>query len=573
MIVTGRIHSTIRNTRRLTEIMGVLIRHGFSGAVAGMRLGEAAGVEPREAEEAPGTTRLSTNERLRHVLEELGPVFIKLGQVLSTRPDLIPADMADEFRSLQVDAPKVPFDVIKARLEEEFDDLDAQFGSIEPDPIGAASMAQVHRATLPDGRAVVLKVLRPGIESIIDSDMEILGEVARFAERYFENQAFSPADVVREFSKQLSREIDFTIEARSTERLGRQFADDETVSFPRVYREHSTKRVLTLEEVQGKLLSRLSPDELSPEIRRRVVENGTTAVFQMCLVNNFFHADPHPGNIFVLEGGNVCFIDCGMTGRIEERTANQLSQFVYAVVDGDVDTVIRTALDLSGADQSLQFDRRFRNDVSNFIGRFEVTGGSLEELELGAVLMGFFDLLREWRVRCPSDVVFLLKALITIEGVGREVDPTFDLVTHVRPMLQRRLMKRYSLGEIRRRLIRNLSAYVDILEDLPGEIRSLTSTLHRKDFAVNLHHQGLNRLSDTLDQASRTVAYSLVIAAVILSAAVLILADRGRDGTGLLTQIGFAVLALLFLGAGAFALLNFWRIRRGAKRPRRRRHR
>jgi ubiquinone biosynthesis protein len=416
MSVTSHIQSRIRNTKRLAEVLTVLGRFGFAGLVTetgvDRLLDKGRSLIGRPV--TPPDERLTENQRIRMVLEALGPVFIKLGQILSTRPDLIPSDLADEFRRLQADAPKVPYELIRERLDAELDGaVDDVFATIDEEPLAAASMAQTHRAVLKDGSAVVIKVLRPGLESIIESDMEILRELARFAERHFADRGFSPTEVVDEFAKELAREIDFRLEARSTERLRRLFEDDPTVTFPRVYREQSSRRVLTLEYIDGTLLSRVGPNELSPEIRRAVVVNGAEAVFRMCLDYCFFHADPHPGNILVLEEGRVCFIDCGMTGQVEQRTARDLARLVQGAVAQDVDGVIRAAIDLSGAEPTLEFDRKLRNDVSELISGIRIDEGSLEDLRLGDLLRGLFDLLRRWRIRCPSDVVFLLKALMT----------------------------------------------------------------------------------------------------------------------------------------------------------------
>ena len=559
------IQSTIRNTRRFAEILSVLIRHGFGGFVGETGLDRL--LEKGRSLIGRGTDgdveRLSLNVRLRMVLEELGPTFIKLGQILSTRPDLIPADLAEEFRSLQADAPKVPFAEIRRRLDEEFDGrVDTLFQSIEEKPLAAASMAQVHRAVLDDGTTVVIKVLRPGIEKIIESDMEILQEFARLAESHFEKEAVSPTAVVEEFAKEIRKELNLATEAKSTDRLRALFEDDPNVSFPKVYHDHSTRRVLTLEEVRGRMLGSLTPDDLTPAERRAVVLHGSDAVFRMCMEYRFFHADPHPGNIFVLDEGRICFIDCGMTGHIDQRTSHQLAELIYGVVSGDVDKVLQTAIDLSGAEQSLMYDRRLRADVSEYIDGFQAPGGSLENLQLGAMLQGFFDLLRKWQIRCPSDLVFLIKAMMTIEGVGREWDPTFDLIAHVKPMLQRKLLERYRLGALKERLVRSLASYIDIVEDLPGEVRSLLAQTRRKDFAINLHHQGLNRLSNTIDRASRTISYGLIFAAVIMGASILILADAGTGLGGALSKIGFGVLTLVTMIALGLTAINWWKARR-----------
>jgi ubiquinone biosynthesis protein len=560
MSITSHIQSRIRNTKRLAEVLTVLGRYGFAELVietgADRLLEKGRSLLGRPA--TPPDEQLTEYQRIRMVLEALGPVFVKLGQILSTRPDLIPADLADEFRHLQSDAPKVPYERIRERLDTELNGaVDELFESIDEEPLAAASMAQAHCAVLKDGSPVVIKVLRPGIESIIESDMEILQELARFAERHFDNQGFSPTDVVEEFAKELAKEIDFRLEARSTDRLRRLFEDDPAVSFPSVYRRQSSQRVLTLERIEGRLLSRVQPDELPRETRRAIVVNGAEAVFRMCLEYCFFHADPHPGNIIVLDGGRICFIDCGMTGNVEQRTARELARFVQGAVAHDVDEVIRMVVELTSADPALEFDRKFRNDVSELISGIQVEEGSLEDLRLGDLLRGLFELLRRWRIRCPSDVVFLLKALMTIEGVGRRLDPEFDLVGHARPMLQRRIMSQYSPGAIRDRLVRGAAAYIDVIEDLPAELRALLALLRRKDFAINLRHEELDRLAGSIDRASRTMVYGMIIASAILGSSILILADSSRAEAGPLTKIGFAGLAAVALFAAVFGWINY----------------
>ena len=244
--------------------------------------------------------------------------FIKLGQVLSTRPDLVPAELADELRSLRSNCPTVPFAEIRKRLEEEFGDkLDEHFQSIDEVPLAAASIAQVHRAVLKDGTNVVLKIVRPGIEEIIESDMDILTELARLTENRISELGYSPKETVREFQQELSREVDLLYEGRSTDRFRKNFADDPKIHFPIVYWPSTTRRVLTLEHVQGTLLvrNRFLHDVAGAAANDR--GKGSEAVFRQCLEHGFFHADPHPGNIFAMPDGGICFIDCGMTGRID----------------------------------------------------------------------------------------------------------------------------------------------------------------------------------------------------------------------------------------------------------------
>ena len=541
MPIANPITSRIRNTKRLANVVSVLVRHGFADLVE--RIGVISiidkGLELIGMASDPETEPLPTEVRMRHVLEELGPTFIKLGQILSTRPDLVGQVVADEFSKLQSDSPLIPFADIKAQLEKEFggpSQVAELFQSIDETPMAAASMAQVHAAVLADGTDVVLKVLRPGIEDLIESDMEVIGALAEFAEAHFAEQGYSPTAVVREFKNELEKETDLVHEAKSTRRLYRFFKDDEHIHFPKVFLDQSTHKVLCIERIKGRLLSRTDVTTLDAQTRRNIVAHGSEAVFRMCLKHGFFHADPHPGNIFILDGGSVCFIDCGMTGHVESRTSEHLADLIKSVIDGNLDRAIRATLALAGADPVLEADRAFRLDAWEFISRFQVD--DLSEMDLGNMLGDFFELLRKWKIQCPADLVFLIKAITTIQGVGVQVDPTFDLVGQVQPHIERLVKQRYSIRAAKRRLFRSAGSYVELIEDIPSEVRVMFAHLKRKDFTVALEHKGLDRLTRTIEHASRNLSLALIFAALLLTSAILFAADNEGSRFGYLSIIG-----------------------------------
>lgn len=536
------IRRRIRNTRRAAEVLTVLARHGFRQVLADTGIermierGQEILLRSKHEENHEGSKPVEV--RIREALEELGATFIKLGQVLSTRPDLVPAELADELRRLQSDCPRVPFAEIRRSLEREFgDELSVLFRSIDEEPIAAASIAQVHGAVLQDGSSVVLKIVRPGVEDAIESDMDILMELARLTEKYFSEQGYSPTETVREFQEELSREVDLLHEGRSTDRFRQNFRDDPRIRFPRVYWHATTRKVLTLERIEGTLLSNLDPQTLTHDERHRIVAEAAEAVFRQCLEHGFFHADPHPGNIFVLADGTICFIDCGMTGRIDQHTMQQLATLVMSVVNSDLDGVIEVIMALSDAETALKFDRSFRRDVWNFVARFE--GASIESLDMAGLLDQFFKVLRRYRIRCPADLVFLIKALTTIQGAGQDLDPSFDLIAHVRPQIERLIRERYGFRAAQERLKAGALRYLSLLEDLPDELRDVLDQVRRREFSVNLRHQGIDRLNDdTIEHASGTIAIGMVIAGLLVGSSVLILAERSVAGFSLLRAFG-----------------------------------
>lgn len=561
MPIANPITSRIRNTKRLAHVVSVLVRYGFADLVE--RIGVISvidrGLELIGKAVDKTTEPLPMEERMRHVLEELGPTFIKLGQILSTRPDLVGEEIAEEFAKLQSDSPLISFEEIKAQLESEFDGAEQVaklFQSIDETPMAAASMAQVHAAKLADGTDVVLKVLRPGIEDLIQSDMEVIAGLAEFAEAHFAEQGYSPTAVVREFKNELEKETDLLHEAKSTRRLYRFFKDEDNINFPKVFLEQSTRRVLCIERIKGKLLSRTDVTTLDADTRRNIVANGSEAVFRMCLKHGFFHADPHPGNLFILEGGAICFIDCGMTGHVESRTSEALADLIKSVIDGNLDRAIRSTLALAGADPVLEADRAFRLDAWEFIARFQVD--DLSEMDLGNMLGDFFELLRRWKIQCPADLVFLIKAITTIQGVGVQVDPTFDLISQVQPHIERLIKQRYSIRAAKRRLLRSAGSYVQLVEDIPKELRIMFAHLKRKDFTVALEHKGLDKLTSTIEHASRNLSLALIFAALLLTSAILFAADNEGSRFGYLSIIGIVAMTAC-AGFGLFMLYAIYK--------------
>jgi ubiquinone biosynthesis protein len=538
----------IRNIRRYAEIIGLLAKYGLGDVVQelglerflerGARIATAGRANP-EFEQMPRQVRL------RRAMEELGPTFIKLGQVLSTRPDLIPEEWAEEFKKLQDGAPRLETGVVKMRLREELGDrIEELFESIDEEPLGAASMAQTHGAKLRSGEEVVVKVLRPGIQEITESDMEAMRLIAEFAEQRFGDLGYSPLEVVNQFAKELAKEVDLRMEGRATDRLRGMFEGDASVVFPKVYWGATTQNVLTVERMQGVLLSQLKPEDLTAQERRSVVEAGARAQLKQCLEVGFFHADPHPGNLFALPGGRIGFIDCGMTGQLDDRTTQELAELVAGVVQGDLDQVIEVIQSLADVDVQVIESRAFRADVREFVSRFDNT--PLEQLNFGLLLREFFDKIRAHKVRCPADLVLLIKALTTIESVATTLDPEFELAAYARPYVVALVKRKYSISAARKRLRGSLVKYAELAEDLPREIRWIVGQVKKNRLAINLEHRGLQKLTETVESASRAVSLAMLVAALVVGSAILVLASRGSDG-----------LALKLLGSGGFLLAAF----------------
>ncbi len=552
----------LRTTKRARDIFAVLVRHGYADIAEELGLDRAwyrtrrlfaRGREIEVPHHVPDAVRLRT------MFEQLGTTFIKLGQVLSTRPDLVPEEWCTEFKKLQSEVPPAPWEGVRDVIVQSLGPLEQFFESVDPVPIAAASIAQVHGAKAKDGRRVALKVLRPGVREQIESDVQLMRAIAGLLEPRFSREGYSPKEVVAEFARQLERETDMIREGRSTDRLGEAFKEDEHVRFAKVYWDLTTHDVLALEEIDGVPLSQLPPGTLDADQRRRVVAHTTDAVFRQCLELGFFHADPHPGNLVVLPGEVVVFLDCGMTGSIAPETAEQLADLLRGVMTRDHDGVVRAAVQLADVDPSLVYDRRFRSDVWEFMGAFDID--SLADLQVGIVLRDFFDVLQRNHMHCPADLVYLIKALSTAEGVALELAPDFDVLEAVRPRLERLVRNRYGFSAMRRRFEHAMLGYGEILETLPFHVRELLDRLQRHHFGLKVEHEGLEKLTNTIDTSSMTLAYSVLVGALIVGSAVLLLADSLHDGRGWITVLG----VLGFVSAMAIALwrlVRLWFVRR-----------
>ncbi|MEM9417553.1 MAG: AarF/UbiB family protein [Planctomycetota bacterium] len=551
--------ASIHAAKRGGELAAQLFKFGFGEIVSQTGL---AKLLPKELSPDPAHHNRPAPERLRLLIEELGPTVLTAGQVHYTRPPHNPAEFANEFKKLQANVPPAPWEGenpnkhVHAALRQELGDrFDTAFQKIDPEPLAAASMAQVHRATLTDGTHIVLKVLRPGIDEVINADLQLMGWLAGLADGYLQNLGFDAPDVVEEFTKQLARETDLRVEADSTQRMSDDFADEPGVNFPKVYREVSTRGVLALEHVQGTLLSNLDPESITQEQRLALVGRAADAVFRQCLSVGFFHADPHPGNIFVdVETASITFIDCGMVGSIDPRSAEQLAQITHGTLEGELDRVVRTAIRIADADPTVADDRGFRADVWQFIDHFK--GGSLESLRMGQLLDEFFEVMRKHQLRCPADIVYLIKSLTTIEGVAQELAPEFDLVGHVRPYVTKLVKKRFGFKALKRRMRNNAVAYADLLDHLPHRLDDLMRMIRQNRTTIRLEHQNLEKLTNEVERASKHIAWAVILGAVILGASILVLADQGSGRTYL------SVVALIaFVSASTIGLIRLLRPR------------
>ena len=541
--------STIKHAGRYSELMKVAVKYGFREFFyeTKLHLLHSEGHKAlKEGEEGETIQAMSRAARLRMAMEELGPTFIKLGQILSTRPDILPQDWIEEFQKLQSDVPAEKWEKIEEELIAEMGDLDEKFQSIEHTPMAAASMAQAHRAVRKDGKKIVLKILRPGIEKVINADMEILQAIAHWLAKHHDDLPFDPVAVVDEFAGSIKNEMDFMHEGRNTDMFRDGLGENEEAWFPIVHWDLTTRRILALEEITGVLLSHWREADLSKDQRERLVRIGAYTVLRQTLEIGFFHADPHPGNLILMEDGRLCFIDCGMAGRVDEETTSQLAMLIYGVAKSDIDKVYEAFMALGNVDE-LEVDvKQIHRDLQDFMDQYTNVG--FDKINMSAVLRAFTEGLRKHRIKCPSDIVMLIKALTTIEGVGEDLDPNFDLIGFAKPHVEKLVKRQFSLPAIRKRVQKNAGSWLKFAENLPLNLSHLADRLGRNELAMRMDVAGIERLNDSVNHASKQLSYSLLIASMILASAVLVLAEgRGGGILGWFGGFGFLLSFLLAL--------------------------
>lgn len=564
------IPSRIRSFKRLPQIVRVALKYGFGDVVARAGLDTVLHrVKSSLISDAdPLVAELSTEERIRKMLEELGPTFVKLGQVMATRPDLIPLDLVTELRKLQ-DKVK-PFDtegIAELVSEELGKPVSEVFKEFNGKPLAAASIAQVHRATLLDGREVVLKIQRPNLKRVIETDLAILKWLADAAEENIpELRRYSPVGLVDEFEKSLTKEIDFETEAYHIRRFAKNFEGDPDIYVPEVYDEWSTSKVLCEEFIDGLPLNSPKILEWSEEERRSLAQAGIRVILEQALVHGFFHGDPHPGNIFVLPDKRIVMIDYGMMGILDQERIDDLLTFLVGILTKDLDKLIRLfyKLELIGEETDI---RSLRREIDDLISRFESV--DLADLNIGRYLNQVFEVVVRHDVQIPSDLLMVGKALATIEGVGRDLYPELNTLEEIRPIILKIYLGRLTDPSYYSRTPRRITEdLLYLLETGPRDLRLTLRKLREGEFKTKLELVGLEKTRRSQAQATNRLALAVVNAAVFLGSVYLfgqptqpeILAYVGEIplnaligmfGVGLAVVYG-AVLTIGFLRSGAF---------------------
>ena len=548
----GRVSKRYRHLRRYQQVIGIILKYGFENIIRAMHIDRyiESGLQLIPfVKKYERVEKLSKNQRIRMTLEELGPTFIKMGQVLSSRPDLIPVDLLNELTKLQDHVPSFEFEHVKTIIASEFGKPHDQiFDSIEEIPFASASIGQVHRARIHNNDLVAVKVQRPGIRKTIETDLEIMLHIASIMENNIEEVAlFKPVKIVEEFAKTLEKELDYSIEASNMEQMAAQFKNDKTIYIPKVYFAESSERVLAMEYIKG-----IKADDVDAIIsagldRKLITRRGADFIMKQVFEHGFFHADPHPGNIFVLEKNRICPVDFGMTGFVDQITQEVFVDLIHSIATNNFKLTARLLCEL--AEYKIQPDMaHLEKDVSLFVSMY--LSKALKDIKTAKMMNQFLELCATHQLRIPPDFFLMIKSFIAIEGIAKKLDPDFDMISHAIPYVTAAKYRKFKPSRIAKEFMAIVRQSYKFLQVLPTDVIEIMRLTKSGQLSFSMKIEGLDKILSTQDQISNRIAFSIIIAALILGSAVLINSNVPPMLFGV-SVVGIAG----FMGA---AVMGFW---------------
>lgn len=517
----------MRHLNRYKDIVVAFSRNGLGYVIKDLGLNDLH-ILPKKAElkeEKNQEDRKTLGIRLRRILEELGPTFIKLGQVMSTRPDLFPEDVICELEKLQSHVPQFPYHQVKAIIEEELDQpLEQIFKYFDEVPLAAASIGQVHRATLDSGEDVAVKVQRPEISKKIDIDFEILMEMAQLAEMRLDwAKRYQLKEIVEELKETLKMELDYTIEAHHMTRIHAQFKKDPDIHIPLAFHYYTTKRVLVMEYVCGEKLQEVIDQPNQAQLKKRLAEQIVNATFKQVLIEGFFHADPHPGNIMYHTDGRLILLDFGMVGQLSPEMKQSFSELVIAMTKEDTHQMVEVLLDMGMAPDDIN-KKALTNDVDRLMLKYYRQ--SLKDIRLADAIRELFQIAYKHRIELSSEFTLLGKTLLTLEGTIEQLDPTLSLVEMAKPFGERLLRERFRPENIKDSILNQWFEWYGIWRDFPDYLKQLKAIVKKGKVRleitmpdIDLILKKLDRISNQLSFAIILLAFSIIMVGLIVGAA------------------------------------------------------
>ncbi len=510
---------TLRQVERTKDIVSILVKNGFHDIVS------AVGVEKyikfSISQSSKEDLKLSRSERIRKTVEELGPTFIKMAQILSIRPDLIPLELVDEFSKLQDSVQPIPFAELKYRFVEEFGkDVDEIFDG-ELTLIASASLGQVYKGRLKSGESVAVKILRPKTKRMIQSDIEIMYHITSLLEgKLYSYGIDSPTKIVEEFERTIKKELDYNREALNLKRFSRNFAGNDRIFVPKLYEEYSCGTILTMEFVEGIKITDINKLEEAGISPKNVAKSGFELICEQIFEHRFFHADPHPGNIFVLTDGRIAFVDFGMMGSISERDRKDFIDMIYYIVKEEEEKAALCVLNLAKVENSNLDTDAFAKDMGDVIRTYFY--GSLKDIKIKNLINDIVALMSRYKVYFKENNYLLTKSIITIEGVGKILDPNFNAAEEIKPFILRFYKESVSLSAFLSKAGEMPKEFGDFLVQFPQDIKSIVEKMKSGKLKIEFQHMGLEKMEESIEKSANRLSISIIIAAILIGSALLI---------------------------------------------------
>jgi len=549
----------IQDINRFREILTILFEEGFDFIIGKIRLKHKVPITKRVKARLKEKKGYPLEKRLRITLERLGPTFIKLGQMLSVRPDLIPKSYIKELEKLQDSVPSFPYEIVRKQIKKELgkdiEEIFKEFGKI---PIASASISQVHKAILKDGSKVAVKIQRPEAKKLMNSDIDIMIYFAKLLEKHYPKiNKYKPVKVVQEFASWTNKELSFVREAANAKLFLHNFKNSKTVKIPKIYEEYVTEKILILEFIDGIDMHNIK------EIKRKklnfdiIIKNSFDSVLTQVFMHGFFHADPHPGNMLVLKNNVIAFVDFGIVGHFDEKLKDTCINLFYGIIKNDLDMVVDSLMDLGIESENVNKEE-LKYEISLYIEPLQQS--SLKDVKLSRILIEIMDIALKYGLKMPLPFVLFGKTIITLEGNALEFDSKFKIVEASRPFIEKLVRQRSNPVYIANNFIKSALRFKKFAETLPEETSKALKKIQKGTIKVDISDTDIKKLSSEIDRSSNRVSYALIITALIIAGAILMPLSVGP------IFFNIPLLSLLsFLGAGILTIFLFFSILNEAK--------
>ena len=500
--------NSLYELKRTKEIIFVLAKYGFGDIVESLGF-----VVPYKKK-----PNLKRSERIRKAIEELGPTFIKLAQLLSLRPDLVPLELAKEFEKLQDNVTPLPFDVMKQVLEEEFERSYTEIFEEEFELLASASIGQVYKAKLRSGDEVAVKILKPDIEEKIYADIAILMRLAKLLRERFLVYGVDLVKIVEEFAKSIKKELDFNIEALNLKRFSANFRNNPNIKVPKLYEKYSTKRVLTMEFIRGVKISEIEELKKRGYDLKEITKKGFDLICEQIFIHRFFHADPHPGNLMVSDG-KIVFLDFGIMGRLSEEDAKNFVELIYYVIKNQEEKAALYVLKLSKVEGEIDISA-FKKEMADIISTYFYS--SLKNVELRALIDDMLKVMSRYRIYFKEDNYLLAKALVTMEGIGKRLYPEFNAAEEIKPFILKLYRQTLSPFNLLKRSHELNKAIIEFISNAPNDINEIINKIKTGNLKIEFEHVGLESFEESVEKSFNRLSTAIVIAAILIGSSMLL---------------------------------------------------